>query len=118
MITFRGLSKKDNKWVYGDLWRKPQRYGSQCLIYVADGDEEEDDTGWVEVYHHTVGQLHNQLTRKANRDVYVGDIIEYDLMEGLGLPFRGGLKEEVTSIENGYYWYVNIRVLGNIHGSK
>lgn len=55
------------------------------------------------------------LSKKDNKNIYVGDIIEYDLMEGLGEPFRGGLKEEVTSIENGYYWYVNIRVLGNMH---
>lgn len=60
-------------------------------------------------------QLHNALTRKVGRNVFVGDIIKYDLESGLGQPKRIGLTETVRSVEFDYHYYANIRVVGTIH---
>lgn len=36
------------------IWEQPQRYGSHLHLYLNDGDEEKEDTGWVQVKRETL----------------------------------------------------------------
>jgi hypothetical protein len=58
-ILFRGLRTDGKGWVEGDLHNNPLRYGSQTQIYIADGDEEKKDAGWVDVDRKSIGQFNN-----------------------------------------------------------
>lgn len=121
---FRGLRTDGKGWAYGDLWRKPIRFGSECYIYVADGDEEEDDTGWVGVYHHTVGQFLG-LSDKNGKDVYTGDKVNFRGRAGRSNPhILFYTKSGILKIENAYgHFHIveselysdNVEVIGNIH---
>lgn len=115
-IKFRGLRVDGKGWVYGDLKRSSdnRRGGTWWYIWV-DSDDIEEDGEYVQILPHTVGQLHNGLTKKAGQDVYVGDKISHDLAEGLGEPLTLRLKSIVDTVEMHYYFHTNIKVIGNIH---
>lgn len=80
----------------------------------------DNDTSFqgVRVLPETIGQLHNSLTSKVSKEVYVGDKIVYDLKEGLGLPPQQRCKGVVVDIEFDYGYYENVRVYGTIHDKQ
>lgn len=107
-IKFRGKTAK-GKWVYGNLLNEQTigEVGNNLSHYK-----------FATVIPETVGQLHNFLTYKAGKEVYVGDKIRYDLSAGLGQPARICQEGVVSNIEFDYSYYTNIRVLGSIHDKE
>lgn len=106
-IKFRGKRLDNGEWIYGSLLVMDGEYeisDHSCIVYSR-----------YQVDEKTVGQLSNQLTRKVGQEVFEGDLIIHNLITGMGEPFRKGLKHTVTSIESDYYWYSEIRIVGNIH---
>lgn len=106
VIKFRGLRTDGKGWVIGYFL---QDYSGVSYITTLDGV----DT--YEVIPETVGQLSNSLSRKAKKEVFVGDRITYDLEAGLGLPRRNNLSDVVNTLEFDYAYYSNVRIIGNIH---
>ena len=112
-IKFRGKRKDNGEWVFGNLinwlpalnpriiWREEIGEHAQELDF--------NETNF-EVLPESVGQLSNQLTKKAGFEIYEGDTIEFDLHEGLGEPRTNNHTETISSIEDNFYYYINIRL--------
>lgn len=115
-IKFRGLRTDGKGWVYGDLIHTPE---NKCRIIGFDAFYSDGISDYKEFNHivlpETVGQLSNSLTRKAGGDVYVGDRISYQLAEGLGYPKSKQMEGVVGTVESSYGYYINVKVIGNIH---
>lgn len=109
VIKFRGLRNDGKGWVYGyyALWQNEHTIFPESSI----GRPRK-------VIPETVGQLHNGLTKKAGKEVYVGDIIKYNLAEGLGEPKSYNHKCTIENVEIDFYWYIDIEVIGNIHKER
>ncbi|WP_448607615.1 hypothetical protein [Paenimyroides ceti] len=110
-IEFRGLRSDGKGWVYGFLLTDRDKE----LCYIAEGI----GTCAIEVIPESVGQYHNSLSEKTKgKRVYVGDIISFDLKEGLGEPKTFNCTQVIETIEMSSFWYSNVRVVGNIHENK
>jgi hypothetical protein len=76
------------------------------------------DAFWQVTKHHKLLFLQfSGLKDKNGKEIYEGDIITYDLKEGLGEPARIGLQSEVKYSPFGFFgaWDTNIKVIGNIY---
>jgi hypothetical protein len=114
VIRFRGKRVDNGQWVEGDLHHKPLRHGRITMIYVADGDEEIEDTGWVQVGPSTVGQFigfpiginpvyEDDLVESGNG---VGRVVFFSAYSQFMIEHKDGSLENV---ERAYTY------LGNIH---
>jgi hypothetical protein len=109
-IKFRGKKVSTKEWVYGSLVQS-NHLGLRCYIL-------KDVGGFSEqVIPETVGQLNNKLTYISNIDIYEGDVISHDLIEGMGEPYSSNHKSTITDNEALWYYYTNIKLIGNIHDS-
>ena len=65
-------------WVFSNsVFEKPLRYGSQLQLYIADGDEETDDTGWVDVSRKHFGIFTGCVDKNGN-EIYTNDKVVYN----------------------------------------
>ena len=144
-IIFRGKRVDNGEWIEGCLWEQPQRHGSHSMIYVQDGDEETEDTGWVHVERSTLGQFidikgykgdfaHNARFRQEVK-LFEGDIIEA-MSQGYKGTFAITYRSESSPIyilypawQNNEFWkihgsdtgrvkgdfYDDLKVIGNIY---
>lgn len=120
VIKFRGLRTDGKGWAIGNYVFTQYNNSYKGIIGVQQEDSHQIYPVNIDGYTHevipeTVGQLHNGLTRKAGKEVYVGDIIKYNLAEGLGEPKSYNHKCTVENVEICFYWYIDIEVIGNIH---
>lgn len=144
-IVFRGKRVDNKEWVEGCLWEQPQRYGNHSMIYIQDGDEETEDTGWVHIDRNTLGQYINikgykgEFTHNAkNRQevkLFEGDIVEA-MSEGYKGTFQIYFRNEgapsyilYPAYQNKDFWKIHgsdigrtkgdyfdgLKVIGNIH---
>ena len=114
-IEFRGKSKKTGKFIYGYFLRKwddtgesyEDRIKSYICNYDTGGNLEE------EIQDNTEGEFIGRYDI-FNKNLYEGDIIRYDLLEGLGEPYVSGLTT-IVSINNIGLYHTNIKCIGNIY---
>lgn len=111
-IKFRGLRVDGKGWVYGFYVLTSNKYHQ---ILTGKWDRRCGCHYSYQVIPETVGQLHNELSKKAGREVYVGDKISFRLAEGLGFPESDDREGIVKTIEDHYGYYKNVKVIGSIH---
>lgn len=114
-IRFRAWDIERRKMVYKfadrgwakDCYRLLYDSGKMiCGNYLDNGDWNEPE----------LMQFVNWIDKKK-KEIWEGDIITYDLMEGLGQPEKRGLKRVVKMRATGAIggWDSNIQVIGNIY---
>jgi uncharacterized phage protein (TIGR01671 family) len=117
-ILFRGLRTDGKGWAEGDLHNNPLRYGSQTQIYIADGDEEKKDAGWVDVDRKSIGQFTGLLDDNGVK-IFDGDLVEVSINGVHLVEWNDDLClfqfSDGTPINSGHSYGVSKSVTGNIH---
>jgi uncharacterized phage protein (TIGR01671 family) len=131
LIEFRGLNKKTNKWVYGDLIHTPERT-KRIIWFELKGEIplDVDYNSFNEVVKkESVGQFTGLIDSKGNK-IFEGDLVRIETEDGEYILNQG--ENEVKLIDGnwnpyiglGEYWYtlgqlkdqdVRVEVIGNIH---
>lgn len=119
-IKFRGKRMDNNEWSFGNIV-----ISGHNIFIVYDATEDDYKYAFENVFILVLPETVGQYTGKKDMygvEIWEGDIITYDLKEGLGEPALYNKKEIVEFYRDNCHhitsWYRNIRVIGNIHENK
>ena len=112
-IKFRGKSIMDN--TYGNwLYSSGIKYGDDVELMYCDEDTSEE---WHYIDKNTLGQ-YTGLNDKNGKEIYEGDIVEYENMTGKIMFFNGSfILSDLEETEEWELGVINeeIEVIGNIY---
>ena len=131
LIEFRGLNKKTNEWVYGDLIHTPERT-KRIIWFELKGEMplDVDYNSFNEVVKtESVGQF-TGLIDDYGVKIYEGDLVSIETEDGEYVLAKGENEVKLIDgnwnpyIELGEFWYtlgqlydhdVRVKVIGNVH---
>jgi uncharacterized phage protein (TIGR01671 family) len=131
LIEFRGLNKKTNDWVYGDLIHTPEKT-KRIIWFELKGEIplDVDYNSFNEVVEtESVGQFTGLIDSKGNK-IFEGDLVRIETEDGEYVLGKGENEVKFIDgqwhpyIEYGEYWYglgqlydqdIRVNVIGNIY---